>query len=231
VDTGGVVGSLPGPSSLGTLGTAAVYAVVIGFVFVECGLLVGFLLPGDTLLVAAGVVAGQPSHGVNIGWLASGVFVAAVAGEILGYVIGARAGLPLLRRQNGRVLNPRNLARAEQFTVRYGMFAVIAARWVPWVRTFAPVLAGATRMPWPRFMVANVVGALCWAPTLVLVGYSAASAPVLRHVSLLAAAVVTAAAVTVGAVRYWRLFRHRERAGARTTGHRRNRQPGDGEDG
>lgn len=229
MDTGGVIAALPGPSSLGTLGTAAVYAVVIGFVFVECGLLIGFLLPGDTLLVAAGVVAAQPAHGVSVGWLAAGVFVAAVSGEVLGYVIGARAGLPLLRRQNGRVVNSRNLARAEAFTARYGLFAIIAARWVPWVRTFAPVLAGATRMPWTRFLLANVVGAACWAPSLVLVGYFAASVPVLRHVSLLVAAAVTVIAVVAALRHHRRAARDRTHAGS-GTGRCSDRQRDDNED-
>lgn len=211
VDNGGFLGALPGPSSLDTLGTAALYAVVLGFVFIECALLVGFLLPGDTLLVAAGVAA-HSSHKVSLGWLMAGVFVAAVAGEVVGYVIGARAGLALLQKRNGRVVNRRNIARAEEFSARYGVFAVIAARWIPWLRTFAPLLAGATRMPWPRFMVANVVGALCWGPLLILIGYLAASVPALRHVSLALAVVAVVVALVAGLLRYWRATRRPNRA-------------------
>ena len=188
---------------LTTLGTAAVYAVVIGFVFVECGLLVGFFLPGDTLLFAAGLVAADAARGVSLGWLVAGVLAAAIVGECVGYLLGARIGLPALRSRRGRVITPERVARAERFTERYGVLAVIAARWIPWVRTFAPLLAGATGMPWGRFMLANVVGALCWAPTLLVAGYLAASVPVLEHVSIAVAAVAIAATLVAGVVR-WR---------------------------
>lgn len=214
--TGGLLGALPGPSSLHTLGTAAIYAVVFGFVFVECGLLVGFLLPGDTLLFTAGVVAAGPNR-ASVGWLVAGAVAAAVAGECLGYLIGARTGPALLRRA-GRVANTDNLARAQRFTDRYGSLAVLAARWVPWVRTFVPMLAGMTRMPWPRFLAANVAGALGWVPVLVLAGYFAASVPALRHIGL-AAAVATVVALVAGVVRYWR-GAYRRRTRRDTTEHR-----------
>lgn len=206
-----VVSAFPGPSTLDTLGMAALYAVVIGFVLIECGLLVGFLLPGDTLLFAAGLVAADAGHGANVVWLAAGVFLAAVLGECIGYLFGARTGIALLRRRSGRVINPGNLERAERFTARYGVLAIIAARWVPWVRTFAPVLAGATRMPWARFMMANVLGALAWAPTLILLGYAAASVPALKHISIALATGMVTLAVVIGAVGRWRAAR---RAGA-----------------
>jgi len=188
---------------LTALTAATVYAVVIGFVFVECALLVGVLLPGDTLLFAGGLVAADAARGVNLGWLLAGTLAAAVVGECVGYVLGARMGMVVLRRRRGRVLTPANLAHAERFYERYGMLAVIAARWIPWVRTLAPLLAGAARMPWPRFLVANVVGALCWAPALLLLGWLAASTPVLRHAGLAVAAVVVGVAAVGGIVR-WR---------------------------
>lgn len=215
--TGGLLDALPGPSSLHTLGTAAVYAVVFGFVFAECGLLVGFLLPGDTLLFTAGVVAAGPGR-ASVGWLVTGAVAAAVAGECLGFLVGARTGPALLRRA-GRVASPANLARAQQFTDRFGSLAVLAARWVPWVRTFVPMLAGMTRMPWPRFLAANVAGALGWVPVLVLAGYFAASLPALRHIGL-AAVLATAVALLAGVVRYWRAA-YRRRA-HRDTAHRRD---------
>lgn len=199
---------------LDTLGAVAVYAVVIGFVFVECALLLGFFLPGDTLLFAGGLVAADAGRGVHLGWLVAGVFAAAVVGECVGYVLGARMGLPVLRRRNGRVLTPERVARAERFTERYGLLAVVAARWIPWVRTFAPLLAGATGMPFGRFMLANVVGALCWAPTLLVAGYLAASVPVLEHVSIGVAAVAIVATVAVGLHR-WRSATTRARRDGR----------------
>ncbi|CAA9237217.1 MAG: DedA protein [uncultured Corynebacteriales bacterium] len=196
-------------ADLETLGTAAVYVVVIGFVFVECALLIGFFLPGDTLLFAGGLVAADAARGVHLGWLLVGVLVAAIVGEIVGYVIGARMGLPVLRNRRGRVITPERVARAEAFTERYGVLAIIAARWIPWVRTFAPLLAGATGMSWPKFMLANVVGALCWGPTLLVAGYLAASVPWVEHVSVAVAGVAIVATTAVGLVR-WRRARPRE---------------------
>ena len=198
---------MPDLADLDTLGTAAVYAVVIGFVFVECALLLGFFLPGDTLLFAGGLVAADAARGVDLGWLIAGVLVAAIVGECVGYLIGARMGLPLLRRRRGRVLTPERVARAERFTERYGVLAIISARWIPWVRTFAPLLAGATGMPWPRFLFANVVGALCWGPTLLLAGYLAASVPWVEHVSVVVAVTAVAVTTAIGGYRWWRAGR------------------------
>jgi membrane-associated protein len=189
---------------LGTLGAVAVYAVVIGFVFAECALLVGFFLPGDTLLFAAGLVAADDARGVSLPWLVTGVLIAAIGGECVGYLAGVRFGRAgLLRRRGGRVLTPANLARAERFAQRYGVLAIIAARWIPWVRTLAPLLAGVARMPWPRFLLGNVIGALCWGPALLVLGYLAAGAPALRHASLVVAAVVVGVSVVGGYLR-WR---------------------------
>jgi membrane-associated protein len=198
---------MPDLADLDALGTAAVYVVVIGFVFVECALLVGFFLPGDTLLFAGGLVAADAGRGVHLGWLVTGVLVAAVVGECVGYLIGARMGLPLLRRRQGRVLTPARVARAERFTARYGVLAVISARWIPWVRTFAPLLAGATGMGWPRFLLANVVGAVCWAPTLLLAGYLAASVPWVGHVGIAVAVVAVTLTTALGGYRWWRAGR------------------------
>jgi membrane-associated protein len=192
---------MPDLADLDALGTAAVYVVVIGLVFAECALLIGFFLPGDTLLFAGGLVAADAVRGVDLGWLLTGVLIAAVVGETVGYHIGARMGLPMLRRHRGRVLTPERVARAEKFTDRYGVLAIISARWIPWVRTFAPLLAGATGMPWPKFLLGNVVGALCWAPTLVLAGYLAASLPWVKHVSIAVAAVAIVATAVVAVVR------------------------------
>ncbi len=203
---------MPDLADLDTLGTAAVYAVVIGFVFVECALLLGFFLPGDTLLFAGGLVAADAARGVDLGWLITGVLVAAVVGECVGYLIGARMGLPLLRRRRGRVLTPERIARAERFTERYGVLAIISARWIPWVRTFAPLLAGATGMAWPRFMLANVVGALCWGPTLLLAGYLAASVPWVEHVGVAVAVTAVTVTTAIGGYRWWRAGRTAEPA-------------------
>ena len=145
---------MPDLADLDALGAAAVYLVVIGFVFVECGLLVGFFLPGDTLLFAGGLVAADAVRGVELGWLMAGVLVAAIAGETSRLSArrpdGAAAAAPAAAAGWS---TPERVARAEAFTDRYGVLAIISARWIPWVRTFAPLLAGATRMTWPKFLV------------------------------------------------------------------------------
>lgn len=193
---------------LGNMTAGATYAVVIGLVFAECGLLLGFFLPGDTVLFAAGLLTADPARGVSLGWLIAGVLVAAVAGDALGYAFGASAGPPILRRRDGRVINAANLGRARAFYARSGMFAVIAARWVPWVRTFVPILAGATGMGYPRFLAANAVGALVWGAGLPALGHAAAGLPALRHISYAVAAGAVLMSAVPGVLR-WRLARRR----------------------
>ncbi|MEP6760622.1 MAG: DedA family protein [Sporichthyaceae bacterium] len=169
---------------LAGLAATLVYLVVFGFVFVESGLLLGFLLPGDSLLFAAGLVSATDGSGVSLTVLVIGVLVAAVAGDSVGYAFGARLGRPWLdRRAAGGRLDARHLRRAESFYQRFGWFAVVAARWIPWVRTFTPVLAGAARMPYRRFLPANVAGAVIWGPGLLVLGHVAATEPTLRHTS------------------------------------------------
>ena len=183
------------------LTTWATYLVVFGFVFVESGLLVGFLRPGDTILFAAGLLAASGSTGLSLPVLLVGVLVAAVAGDSVGYAFGTRLGRPWLadRVSRGR-LDPRHLGRAERFYDRWGWSAVVAARWVPWVRTFTPILAGAARMPYGRFLSANAVGALGWGAGLLLLGYWSASVPALRHASYAVAALFVAGALLAGTV-------------------------------
>ena len=190
---------------LGALTAAAVYAVVLGFVFVESGLLVGFFLPGDTILFGAGLVSAEPGSGVSLPLLAAGAFVAAVAGDSVGYSFGARLGRGWLeRRVASERLDARHLHRAEAFYRRWGWWAVVVARWIPWVRTFTPVLAGTSRMPYGRFLSANVVGALAWAVGLTVLGHLAASQPALKHASYAVAGLFIAGSLVVGVVGWLR---------------------------
>lgn len=184
----------------------AVYLVVFGIVFAESGLLLGFFLPGDTVLFAAGLLAADQASGIRLPVLLVGVVGLAVLGDGVGYAFGARAGRPLLARRDGRVLNQANLIRATAFYARFGPSAVVAARFVPWVRTFTPILAGVAGMPYPLFLAANVVGALVWGAGLLGLGYAAASLPLLRHASYAVAAVVVALSAVPGVLR-WRASR------------------------
>ena len=184
---------------LSALTAGTVYAVVFGFVFVESGLLVGFFLPGDTILFGAGLVSAEPRSGVSLAVLVVGAFVAAVSGDSVGYATGSRLGRTWLERRvaAGR-LDARHLRRAEKFYDDFGWWAVVAARWIPWVRTFTPILAGTSRMGYARFLSANVVGALAWAVGLPVLGHLAASNPWLRAVSYAVAGLFVAGSVLAG---------------------------------
>ncbi len=201
--------------ALGELSAWAVYAVVWGFVFVESGLLVGFFLPGDTILFGAGLLAGAPGSPLSVPLLAAGAFVAAVAGDQLGYVLGGRLGRPWLDRRARPSWRP-HVRRTEDFYHRYGPFAVVAARFVPWVRTFTPFVAGGARMRYLPFLAANVVGAACWAVGLTLVGAWAATVPAVRDVAYGVAGLVITASVMLTAAGWWR--RRRADATAGTAG-------------
>lgn len=198
---------VPGLSpDLGGLTAAAVYAVVLGFVFVESGLLVGFLLPGDSILFGAGLVSAEPGSGVSLPVLAAGAFAAAVAGDSLGYALGSRLGRSWLDRRVARGrLDERHLIRAEQFYARWGWWAVVVARWIPWVRTFTPIVAGISRMPYLRFLSANIAGAWCWAVGLTVLGHLAAGTPTLRHVSYAVAGLFVVGSLVAGVVGWLRV--------------------------
>ncbi|WP_209020252.1 DedA family protein [Saccharomonospora xinjiangensis] len=159
---------------LATAGPLLVWAIVLSFVFVECALIVGLFLPGDSLLFAAGVVLAQhDSEGQA--WALSGVaLVTAVVGNQVGYYVGRQTGTRFIARRGGRVLNKPNLDRAKAFLDRRGFLAIVAARWIPWIRTLAPLVAGAAGMNSRRFLLATTAGAILWVPTLVLLGFYAA---------------------------------------------------------
>ncbi len=205
---------MPLDPDLAGLTATAVYVVVFGFVFVESGLLVGFFLPGDTILFGSGLVAAADGSGVSLPVLVIGVLVAAILGDSVGYAFGARLGRPWLERRTTRGrLDVRHLRRAERFYERYGWWAVVAARWVPWVRTFTPILAGTSRMRYARFLSANVVGAIGWGAGLTVLGYLAADAPVLRHVSYAVGTTFVVASVVAAGVVWLRRRRSPENAG------------------
>jgi membrane-associated protein len=190
---------------LDSLTDTAVYVVVLTVVFVESGLLVGFFLPGDTVLFAAGLLTARDGSGVSLAGLAIGVFLAATAGDSVGYAFGSRLGRPWLasRVQLGR-LDARHLARAEGFYARFGWVAVVAARWIPWVRTFTPILAGMARMPNARFVSANVVGALTWGVGLVVLGHLSAANDGLRTTSYVVAGCFVVGSFALAARGWWR---------------------------
>lgn len=165
-------------SDLEAMTAGAIYLAVLVLVFVESGLLVGVIFPGDSLVFTAGLLSADPDRGLNMPLLAAGVFVAAVSGDAVGYWTGRRFGRPWLMRRAKRAAP--HVERAERFYEKYGMLAVIIARFIPWVRTLTPIVAGVARMPYPRFFVANVLGGLLWGSGLVVLGYFAYSDPRVR---------------------------------------------------
>jgi len=172
---------------LAGLTAGSVYVLLFTLVFVESGLLVGFLLPGDTVLFAAGLLSATPGSPLSLPVLAVGTAVAAVTGDAVGYWSGRRLGRPWVERRSGRMAS--HLPAAERFYERWGWAAVVVARFVPWVRTFTPVVAGLARMSYPAFLSANVVGALLWGTGLVVLGHVAHSVPWVRHAAYAVAGV------------------------------------------
>jgi membrane-associated protein len=181
----------------------ALYLVVWGIVFVESGLLVGFFLPGDTLLIAAGILAAQDRMSIWV--LCAGVAVAAIVGDNVGYTIGKRAGRPLLERRDGRVLNQHNLRRATAFYERWGSPTIVIARVVPMVRTFAPLIAGCTAMRYRTFFTWNVVGGVLWGVGVPFAGYALGEAAEgFDKYAVAAAGFMAVLSIVVGAVHYVR---------------------------
>jgi len=145
------------------------YIVLVAIVFTETGLLVGFFLPGDSLLITAGLVAA--AGGLNIWWLNALLAAAAIVGDSVGYAIGARIGPRLFTREKSRLFNPRHVERTRRFYARHGAKTIVIARFVPIVRTFAPVVAGVGQMRYRRFLFYNVVGGVGWVISMTGTGY------------------------------------------------------------
>jgi len=143
--------------------------IVSLIVFAESGLLVGFFLPGDTLLFAAGLAASQGR--IPLGLLIVSTVVAAVLGDNVGYSIGRRAGPRIFKKKDGIIFRQDYVESAEKFYEKHGGKTIIIARFTPIVRTFAPVVAGASKMPRKRFMTFNVVGGILWGAGMPLLGY------------------------------------------------------------
>jgi len=138
-------------------------------VFVETGLLIGFFLPGDSLLVTAGLFAARGD--LELLPMIVALSIAAIVGDTVGYNIGARAGPKLFTRPDSLLFNRRHLITTKEFYERHGPFTIVIARFVPILRTFAPVVAGVGAMEYKRFLFYNVAGGIGWVLTTVLGGY------------------------------------------------------------
>jgi membrane-associated protein len=165
-------GILDAKSLIDTVGLLGIFLVV----FAESGLLVGFFLPGDSLLFTAGFFASSPSSvsetlHLPLLPLLIGCLVAAIAGDQVGYLFGRKVGPALFRRPESRLFKPENVERAKEYFDRYGAKTIVLARFVPVVRTFAPIVAGVSHMEYRTFVTYNIVGGSLWAIGVTLLGF------------------------------------------------------------
>ncbi len=152
-----------------SLGWLAVLAVI----YAESGLLIGFFLPGDSLLFTAGFLVHENIFTINLHIFAFLLFVAAVAGDSTGYAFGSRVGDKLFDRKNSRLFRKENLERAEHFYNKHGAKTIVLARFIPVIRTFAPIVAGMSSMKYRTFIVYNILGAFIWTYGFTYLGYFA----------------------------------------------------------
>jgi len=148
---------------------------LFGIVFAETGLLVGFFLPGDSLLVTAGVLSSAGNHHglghLNLGLVLVGCYVAAVAGAQVGYLIGRSAGPALFNRPKSRFFKPEHVEKAQGYFDKYGNRTIVLARFIPVVRTFANPVAGVSRMKAQAFTAYNLIGGLVWVVGVTMLGF------------------------------------------------------------
>jgi membrane-associated protein len=181
-------------------------------IFAETGLLIGFFLPGDSLLFIAGFLASKPKglpHLPSIGLVVPVLVVAAFVGNQVGYVIGRKFGPSVFDRPDSRLFSQRNVARTQAFFDHHGTKALVLARFVPIVRTFVPVLAGVGKMEQRTFVTANAIGAVVWAGGVTVLGYFLGQVDAIKNnIELAAIAVVAVSLLPVGI----EFLRHRRAA-------------------
>ncbi len=178
---------------------------VIAIVFAESGMLVGFFLPGDSVLFTAGFLATRPTGAglanlphPNIVVLMVGCALAAIAGDQIGYALGRRVGPSLFNRPDSRLFKQRHVQKAQEFFDRHGSKTIVLARFVPVVRTFVPVLAGASKMHYRTFVMFNVVGGLIWGAGMCALGYFLGQVDLIaNHVEIAVLAIVALSGIPI----------------------------------
>ena len=185
------------------------YVLLFGIVFAESGLLVGFFLPGDSLLFVAGMAAAGSLGDVqlNIWVVLVGVFIAAVVGDQVGYLFGLKAGPSLFKRPNSRFFKHENVEKAQAFFDRHGPRAIVLARFVPIVRTFVPIVAGVGHMEYKTFVRYNILGGFLWGVGVTLLGYFLGNITVVEEnleIALLLIVAVSLLPVTIEFLRHRR---------------------------
>jgi len=207
-------GLLTGAQSLDALVRWGGYVVLTVIVFTETGLLIGFFLPGDSLLITAGLVAATGA--LDIWWLNVLLVTAAVAGDSVGYALGARIGPRLFTREKSWLFNPRHVVRTREFYARHGAKTIVIARFVPIIRTFAPVVAGVGEMPYRRFLLYNVAGGLGWVLSMTWAGYLLGNVVpnIDRHIHVVVIVVIVLSVIPIAV----EIIRERRRQSTPSTG-------------
>ena len=199
------------PQTLLEKGGLALFAAII---FAESGLLIGFFLPGDSLLFIAGFLSSNAGGNVMpaLPWVLMCAFVAAVTGDQVGYLFGKKVGPSLFTRPDSRIFRQANVAKAHEFFERHGPKTIVLARFVPIVRTFAPVVAGVGAMRYRTFVMFNLLGGLLWAVGITTLGYFLGEVDLVKnHIELAIVAIVALSLLPVGL----ELVKHRRAARAR----------------
>jgi membrane-associated protein len=180
-------------------------------VFAESGLLIGFFLPGDSLLFIAGFLSSDAGGNIlpPLPITAGVIFVAAVTGDQVGYLFGRKVGPALFDRPRGRLFNPTNLARAHSFFERRGPAAIVLARFIPIVRTFTPIVAGVAEMKYRTFVTYNILGGFLWGVGVTTLGYFLGEIDFVKNNLEIAAVVIVAISVLPVAIEF---MRHRRQA-------------------
>jgi membrane-associated protein len=208
-----LVDVLTGRYSLDALIQWGGYILLVAIVFSETGLLIGCVLPGDSLLITAGLLAAA-GH-LNIWWLNGLLIAAAIIGDSVGYAIGVRLGPRIFTRQKSLLFNPQHVERTRRFYEKYGPKTIVIARFVPIVRTFAPVLAGVGTMKYRRFLFYNVAGGVGWVVSMSWAGYLLGrTVPnISRHIHILVIVVIVLSCVPIAI----ELYRERRKASKQRT--------------
>ena len=187
------------------------YVLLVAIVFAETGLLIGCFLPGDSLLITAGLLAAA-GH-LNIWWINAILIVAAIIGDSVGYAIGARLGPRIFTREKSLLFNPKHVVRTQHFYEKYGPKTIVIARFVPIIRTFAPVLAGVGAMHYRRFLTYNVLGGIGWVASMSWAGFFLGHAVpnISKHMHVLVIVIIVLSCIPIAV----EIYRERRKASTR----------------
>lgn len=203
------LGFLNPESLLESAGPIAIW-VAAAIIFAECGLLIGFFLPGDSLLFVVGLLIGNGTIDVPLWAACALLFVAALAGNLVGYWVGRRAGPAIFAREDSRIFKRKYIDHTEEFFNRYGAVAIILGRFIAIVRTFITVLAGVGRMDFRRYALYSAIGAIPWAIGLTVLGYLIGNVPAIKD--NLEIAIIVIVIVSVLPIAIHRLAQRRKTA-------------------